>query len=101
MNDPTKYFDGTLRHLWLDYCAKKEEIEALKDRIKADEQLMHEALEMMLAAIKAGDWKVDGACDPDMVINNLSYRLQYPHLGCTAWPECDLSPGKCELREGK
>lgn len=41
------------------------------------------ALDIMLSAIKAGDWKVDGACDPDYVIEALRAALakgeQEPH----------------------
>jgi hypothetical protein len=40
-----------------------------------DRELMQQALECMEAAIKAGDWKVDGACDPDFVLLCLRTRL--------------------------
>ena len=40
-----------------------------------DKELMQQALDVMLAAIKAGDWKVDGACDPDIVLEVLRARL--------------------------
>lgn len=40
-----------------------------------DANLLQQALDVMLAAIKAGDWKVDGACDPDMVIYLIQHRL--------------------------
>lgn len=40
-----------------------------------DRELMQMALNVMEAAIKAGDWKVDGACDPDIVIEALRARL--------------------------
>ena len=43
-----------------------------------DRELMQQALDVMLAAIKAGDWKVDGACDPDMVLEALRARLAQP-----------------------
>lgn len=41
----------------------------------SDRDLLQEARDIMLAAIKAGDWKVDGACDPDMVIRRIEARL--------------------------
>ena len=40
-----------------------------------DKEVMQMALDVMLAAIKAGDWKVDGACDPDYVLEALRARL--------------------------
>ena len=40
-----------------------------------DRELFKMALDMILAAIKSGDWKVDGACDPDIVIEALRARL--------------------------
>ena len=43
-----------------------------------DRELMQQALDVMLAAIKAGDWKVDGACDPDWVLNAIRARLAQP-----------------------
>jgi len=46
-----------------------------------DRELMQEALDIILAAIKSGDWKVDGACDPDFVINALRARLAQPESG--------------------
>ena len=43
-----------------------------------DSDLLQEALELMESAIKAGDWKVDGACDPDMLFNSIRTRLAEP-----------------------
>lgn len=43
-----------------------------------DRELMQMALDVMLAAIKAGDWKVDGACDPDYVFEALRAALARP-----------------------
>ena len=43
-----------------------------------DRELMQEALEVMLSAINAGDWKVDGACDPHATIVRLTNRLAQP-----------------------
>ena len=40
-----------------------------------DKEVMQMALDTMLAAIKAGDWKVDGACDPDYVLEALRTAL--------------------------
>ena len=47
-------------------------------------EVMKQALEVIETAIKAGDWKVDGACDPDNVIHGLRQAIaelesQYPH----------------------
>jgi hypothetical protein len=55
-----------------------------------DRELMQEALDIILAAIKSGDWKVDGACDPDFVINALRARLSQPEPA-----ECD--GGQCGI----
>lgn len=43
-----------------------------------NKELMQMALDAMLAAIKAGDWNVDGACDPDFVLEALRARLAQP-----------------------
>jgi hypothetical protein len=46
---------------------------------------MQMALDVMEAAIKAGDWEVDGACDPDWVLNVLRARLAQPEPEPVAW----------------
>jgi len=38
-------------------------------------EAMNLAFEVMQAAIKSGDWKVDGACDPDMALRALKEAL--------------------------
>ena len=38
-------------------------------------EAMKQALEVIEAAIKSGDWKVDGACDPDMAIHGLRQAI--------------------------
>lgn len=43
-----------------------------------DRELLQQAIELMEVAIKAGDWKVDGACDPDMLFNSIRTRLAQP-----------------------
>jgi hypothetical protein len=43
-----------------------------------DRELLQQAMELMEVAIKAGDWKVDGACDPDMLFNSIRTRLAQP-----------------------
>ena len=43
-----------------------------------DKELLQEALDAILAAIESGDWKVDGACDPDWVIEAIKSRLAQP-----------------------
>lgn len=40
-----------------------------------NKEAMKLALEAIEAAIKSGDWKVDGACDPDMAITALREAL--------------------------
>jgi len=39
-------------------------------------ELLQQALDMINAAIKSGDWKVDGACDPDSLIRRLEAKLK-------------------------
>ena len=39
-------------------------------------EAMKQALEVIETAIKAGDWKVDGACDPDNVIHGLRQAIR-------------------------
>jgi hypothetical protein len=43
-----------------------------------DKEVMQMALDIMESAIKAGDWVVDGACDPDFVLNALRAALAQP-----------------------
>jgi hypothetical protein len=50
-----------------------------------DRELMQMALDVMEAAIKAGDWEVDGACDPDWVLSALHARLAQPEPEPVAW----------------
>lgn len=50
-----------------------------------DRELMQDALDAMLAAIEAGDWHVDGACDPDLVIRRLQARLAQLEQESVAW----------------
>lgn len=55
-----------------------------------DKELLQESLDAMLAAIESGDWKVDGACDPDWVIEAIKVRLAQPEPDdgyCTACEE--------------
>jgi hypothetical protein len=40
------------------------------------EQCIANLLEAMEQAIKSGDWKVDGACDPDWAIAQAKYVLR-------------------------
>ena len=37
---------------------------------------LEELLEVVNAAIKSGDWKVDGACDPDLAIRYAEQELK-------------------------
>lgn len=39
-------------------------------------KLIKDAAEMIETAIHAGDWKVDGACDPDMLLRRLHKAIQ-------------------------
>lgn len=39
-------------------------------------EIIASLLECMEAAIKSGDWKVDGACDPDMHISIAEAKLE-------------------------
>ena len=59
------------------------------------------ALEAIEAAIKAGDWVVDGACDPDMAIHAIREALaeqpsqqDIPKIGCVNH-DCD----KCKAQQ--
>jgi hypothetical protein len=55
-------------------------------------EVLRQALEVIETAIKAGDWKVDGACDPDNVIHGLRQAIadlesQEAVAHCEAGPE--------------
>jgi len=39
-----------------------------------------QVLECMETAIKAGDWVVDGACDPDFILYMLRHKLIAPDV---------------------
>ena len=43
-----------------------------------DKEIMQMTLQIMESAIKAGDWVVDGACDPDWALNALRAALAQP-----------------------
>lgn len=60
------------------------------------DEILLEALECMEVAIKAGDWKVDGACDPTVTIERIKQTLkpQKP----IAWME-DKEGNKYEIPE--
>ena len=60
------------------------------------DEVLAEALECMEAAIKSGDWKVDGACDPTMTIQRIKQTLnpEFP----VAWME-DEEGNKYEISE--
>ncbi len=55
-----------------------------------DKEVMQMALDIIVSAIKAGDWVVDGACDPDWVLNALRAALAQPERA-----ECD--GGQCGI----
>ena len=46
------------------------------DREEKLRDCIESLVEAITAAIKAGDWKVDGACDPDMALKRAMYLLQ-------------------------
>jgi hypothetical protein len=50
-----------------------------------DKEVMQMAMDIMESAIKAGDWVVDGACDPDWVLNALRAALAQPEPEPVAW----------------
>jgi hypothetical protein len=62
-----------------------------------DRELMQQALDVIEAAIKAGDWKVDGACDPDYVLEALRARLAQPEPEPVAW-FCELPDNKISIK---
>lgn len=49
------------------YCQPQEYIDRLVDWYEQD---IYELKEIMYVAIKAGDWKVDGACDPSELLED-------------------------------
>lgn len=51
------------------YCQPQEYIDRLIDW---HEQDIYELKEIMYRAIKAGDWKVDGACDPSELLDEFT-----------------------------
>ena len=40
-----------------------------------EHKIIYDLLEVMCAAINAGDWQVDGACDPDRIIHRACIYL--------------------------
>ena len=55
-----------------------------------NKEIMQMALDIMESAIKAGDWVVDGACDPDWVLNALRAALAQPEPKPVAWMLTEL-----------
>jgi hypothetical protein len=58
-----------------------------------DREIMQMALDAMESAIKTGNWKVDGACDPEIVLVRLRERLNEPtcppcHGDCNQGRNC-------------
>lgn len=49
------------------YCQPQEYIDRMIDNYEQD---IEELKEIMYYAIKAGDWKVDGACDPSELLDD-------------------------------
>lgn len=39
-------------------------------------EILRELSEVCRAAIKAGDWKVDGACDPDSLLSRADATIE-------------------------
>jgi hypothetical protein len=59
-----------------------------------------QVLECMETAIKAGDWVVDGACDPDFILYMLRARLAQPEPERKQVIEPQLSPkARAAVRE--
>jgi hypothetical protein len=48
-------------------------------------EALADLLEAVEAAIEAGDWKVDGACDPDLAIRQAKQALAQPEQEPVAW----------------
>lgn len=73
------FYARVLRQKWPGRCGQHERAAAELERLyeesgylrrKSDElrEVAEDLLESVNAAIKAGDWKVDGACDPELTI---------------------------------
>jgi len=75
------FFDGAiqltnspkeLRNLFRDICELSSEKSAQKNMW---ERCAENLYEVMKSAIESGDWKVDGACDPDVAMKDfLSFK---------------------------
>ena len=53
---------------------------------------LEELLDVVESAIRSGDWKVDGACDPDSAIASAKKAL--------AQPEQNVDDGYCKACDG-
>jgi len=62
-----------------------------------DKEVMQMALDIMESAIKAGDWVVDGACDPDLVLNALRAALAQPEQEPVAWWHDEVDDIRCDF----
>lgn len=58
--------DGALELENVIYWQAAEGIARLLDALERSERTVERLRDTALAAIEAGDWKVDGACDPDL-----------------------------------
>ena len=68
------------------------------------QEALKELLEAVEAAIQAGDWKVDGACDPDLAIRRAKEALAQPEQEPVAWrvsPRYEDSDGYFDFTDSK
>ena len=58
-----------------------------------EEKIILGLVEVIEAAIKSGDWKVDGACDPDMILD-----MAEDYLRDMGWTRDGIT-GECWIRD--
>ena len=63
-------------------------------------QALEDLIEAVEAAINAGDWKVDGACDPTLALIRAKEALAQPEQEPVAWVD-DYNACKCPDNEAR
>ena len=53
---------------------------------RAEKNIVAELRDIILDAIRAGDWKVDGACDPESALRRVEGIIGAPDYAPALWP---------------
>ena len=63
-----------------EFFERGKQIAEWADNNMTKDEALKDLLEIVEHAIKVNDWKVDGACDPEIIINRAKEALEQPNL---------------------